>query len=164
MTAGDTRNPHDAGVRPSPAAFHWDDPLRFDDLLTEEERMIRDTARAFANDKLAPRVVDAYLSERTDRAIFSEMGALGLLGVTLPQAHGGAEAGQVAYGLVAREIERVDSGFRSMMSVQTSLVMYPIYAYGDDAQRSRYLTRLATGELVGCFALTEPTPARIPPA
>jgi glutaryl-CoA dehydrogenase len=138
------------------AAFRWDDPLRFDDLLAEDERLIRDTARAYAQDKLMPRVVEAYLKENTDRAIFAEMGALGLLGVTIPEAYGGAGAGYVAYGLVAREIERVDSGYRSMMSVQSSLTMYPIYAYGDDAQRSRYLPKLASGEWVGCFGLTEP--------
>jgi glutaryl-CoA dehydrogenase len=138
------------------AAFRWDDPLCFDDLLTEDERLIRDTARAYAQDKLMPRVIEAYLKENTDRAIFAEMGALGLLGVTIPEAYGGAGAGYVAYGLVAREIERVDSGYRSMMSVQSSLTMYPIYAYGDDAQRNRYLPKLASGEWVGCFGLTEP--------
>ncbi len=138
------------------AAFQWDDPLRFDDLLTEDERLIRDTARGFAQDKLAPRVIDAFLQEKSDREIFREMGALGLLAVTLPEAYGGAEAGYVSYGLVAREVERVDSGYRSMMSVQSSLVMYPIYTYGDETQRKTYLPRLATGELVGCFGLTEP--------
>ncbi len=138
------------------AVFRWDDPLRFDDLLTEDERLIRDTARAYAQDKLLPRVIEAYLEEKTDRAIFAEMGALGLLGVTVPETYGGAGAGYVAYGLVAREIERVDSGFRSMMSVQSSLTMYPIYAYGDETQRRKYLPRLASGEWVGCFGLTEP--------
>ncbi|MBV9968955.1 MAG: acyl-CoA dehydrogenase [Xanthobacteraceae bacterium] len=138
------------------ASFRWDDPLLFDDQLTEDERLIRDTARGYAQDKLMPRVVDAYMQEHSDRAIFSEMGALGLLGVTIPEAYGGAEAGYVSYGLVAREIERVDSGFRSMMSVQSSLVMYPIYAYGDESQRKKYLPKLATGEWVGCFGLTEP--------
>jgi glutaryl-CoA dehydrogenase len=147
--------------RPS---FRWDDPLRFEDQLTEEERLIRDTARAYAQDKLAPRIIAAYLEETTDRAIFSEMGALGLLGVTLPQQYGGAGAGYVSYGLVAREIERVDSGFRSMMSVQSSLVMYAIYAYGDEDQRGTYLPRLATGELVGCFGLTEPDAGSDPAA
>lgn len=140
----------------APPSFRWDDPLRFDDQLGEDERLIRDTARAYAQDKLAPRVITAYLEETTDRAIFAEMGALGLLGVVIPQHYGGAGAGYVSYGLVAREIERVDSGFRSMMSVQSSLVMYPIYAYGDEAQRKTYLPRLASGELVGCFGLTEP--------
>jgi glutaryl-CoA dehydrogenase len=137
-------------------SFQWDDPLLFDDQLTEDERLIRDTARGYAQDKLMPRVIEAYMHENTDRAIFAEMGALGLLGVIIPEAYGGAAAGYVSYGLVAREIERVDSGFRSMMSVQSSLVMYPIYAYGDEAQRRKYLPRLATGELVGCFGLTEP--------
>jgi glutaryl-CoA dehydrogenase len=138
------------------AVFRWDDPLRFDDQLTEDERLIRDTARAYAQDKLLPRVIEAYMEEKTDRAIFSEMGALGLLGVTIPEAYGGAEASYVSYGLVAREIERVDSGFRSMMSVQSSLTMYPIYAYGDETQRKKYLPKLASGEWVGCFGLTEP--------
>ncbi len=138
------------------ASFRWDDPLLFDDQLTEDERLIRDTARGYAQDKLMPRVIDAYMQEHTDRAVFNEMGELGLLGVTIPEAYGGAEAGYVSYGLVAREIERVDSGFRSMMSVQSSLVMYPIYAYGDESQRKKYLPKLATGEWVGCFGLTEP--------
>ncbi len=138
------------------ASFRWDDPLLFDDQLTEDERLIRDTARGYAQDKLMPRVIDAYMQEHTDREVFNEMGALGLLGVTIPEAYGGAEAGYVSYGLVAREIERVDSGFRSMMSVQSSLVMYPIYAYGDESQRKKYLPKLATGEWIGCFGLTEP--------
>jgi glutaryl-CoA dehydrogenase len=138
------------------AVFRWDDPLRFDDQLGEDERLIRDTARAYAQDKLLPRVIDAYMEEKTDRAIFTEMGALGLLGVTIPEAYGGAGASYVSYGLVAREIERVDSGFRSMMSVQSSLTMYPIYAYGDETQRRKYLPKLASGEWVGCFGLTEP--------
>jgi glutaryl-CoA dehydrogenase len=138
------------------ASFQWDDPLLFDDQLTEDERLIRDTARGYAQDKLMPRVIDAYMQEHTDRAVFNEMGELGLLGATIPEAYGGADAGYVSYGLVAREIERVDSGFRSMMSVQSSLVMYPIYAYGDESQRKRYLPKLATGEWVGCFGLTEP--------
>jgi glutaryl-CoA dehydrogenase len=142
--------------RDTAAVFRWDDPLRFDEQLTEDERLIRDAAHAYAQDKLAPRVIGAYMEEKTDRAIFEEMGGLGLLGVTIPEAYGGAEAGYVSYGLVAREIERVDSGFRSMMSVQSSLTMYPIYAYGDENQRRKYLPRLATGEWVGCFGLTEP--------
>src|SRR5579864_8849547 len=142
-----------AEARPS---FRWDDPLRFDDELTEHERLVRDTARGYAQEKLAPRVIEAFMEERSDRAIFREMGALGLLGAMIPQAYGGAEAGYVSYGLVAREIERVDSGFRSMLSVQSSLTMYPIYAYGDEAQRRKYLPRLASGEWVGCFGLTEP--------
>jgi len=138
------------------AKFKWDDPLLLDEQLSEEERLIRDTARAYAQDKLLPRVKDAYLNEHTDRAIFSEMGALGLIGVTLPEQYGCAGAGYVSYGLIAREIERVDSGYRSMNSVQSSLVMYPIYAYGDEDQRKKYLPKLATCEWVGCFGLTEP--------
>jgi glutaryl-CoA dehydrogenase len=138
------------------AKFKWDDPLMLDDQLTEEERLVRDTARAYAQDKLLPRVKDAYLNEHTDRAIFNEMGALGLIGVTLPEQYGCAGASYVSYGLIAREIERVDSGYRSMNSVQSSLVMYPIYAYGDEDQRKKYLPKLASGEWVGCFGLTEP--------
>ena len=126
------------------------------DQLSEEERLIRDFARAFAADKLAPRVQDAYLEEHTDPEIFREMGASGLLGVPIPEAYGGVGASYVAYGLVAREIERVDSGYRSMMSVQSSLVMYPIYAYGSEEQRHKYLPKLASGEWIGCFGLTEP--------
>ena len=118
--------------------------------------MIRDTARDYAQEKLLPRIVEAYANEKTDRSIFNEMGELGLLGVTLPEEYGCAGAGYVAYGLVAREVERVDSGYRSMMSVQSSLVMYPIYAYGDETQRKKYLPKLASGEWVGCFGLTEP--------
>ncbi len=142
--------------KPAPVSFQWDDPFRLDDQLTEDERMIRDTARAYAQDKLLPRIVKAYQDEKTDREIFNEMGELGLNGITLPQEFGCADASYVAYGLVAREIERVDSGYRSMNSVQSSLVMYPIYAYGDENQRKKYLPRLATGEWVGCFGLTEP--------
>ncbi len=138
------------------AQFSWEDPFLLDDQLGEDERLIRDTARAYAQEKLAPRVIDAYLEEKTDRSIFSEMGELGLLGVTLPEEYGCANANYVSYGLVAREIERVDAGFRSMMSVQSSLVMYPIYAYGDETQRKKYLPKLASGEWVGCFGLTEP--------
>src|SRR5918993_329856 len=138
------------------AKLQWEDPLLLDELLTDDERMIRDTARAYAQDKLLPRVIEAYREERTDRAIFNEMGELGLLGVTLPDDYGCAGASYVAYGLVAREVERVDSGYRSMMSVQSSLVMYPIYAYGDETQRKKYLPKLASGEWVGCFGLTEP--------
>jgi glutaryl-CoA dehydrogenase len=138
------------------AKFTWEDPLLLDDLLTDDERMIRDTARAYAQDKLQPRVIEAYREEKTDRNIFNEMGELGLLGVTIPEEYGGVGASYVAYGLVAREVERVDSGYRSMMSVQSSLVMYPIYAYGDETQRKTYLPKLASGEFVGCFGLTEP--------
>jgi len=137
-------------------AFQWDDPLLLDQQLGEEEIMIRDTARAYAQDKLAPRIREAYANEHTDRAIFNEMGELGLLGATLPEQYGGVGANYVSYGLVAREIERVDSGYRSMMSVQSSLVMFPIHAYGSEDQRMRWLPKLATGELVGCFGLTEP--------
>jgi glutaryl-CoA dehydrogenase len=143
--------------RPDGAAgFQWDDPFLIDDQLTEDERMIRDAAAAFAADKLAPRVEQMYMNEESDPSIFREMGENGLLGVTVPEEYGGAEASYVAYGLVAREVERVDSGFRSMMSVQSSLVMYPIYAYGDDTQRRKYLPKLASGEFIGCFGLTEP--------
>ena len=142
--------------KPAAASFQWDDPFLLDDQLTEDERMIRDTARAYAQDKLQPRIVKAYLEEKTDREIFNEMGELGLIGITLPEEYGCANASYVAYGLVAREIERVDSGYRSMNSVQSSLVMYPIYAYGDETQRKKYLPKLATGEWVGCFGLTEP--------
>ena len=132
------------------------DPFLLDEQLTEAERMIRDTARAYAQEKLMPRVANAYLNETTEREIFQEMGELGLIGVTLPEEYGCANAGYVAYGLVAREIERVDSGYRSMNSVQSSLVMYPIEAYGTESQKKRYLPKLATGEWVGCFGLTEP--------
>lgn len=140
----------------STAPFQWDDPFLLDDQLTDDERMIRDSARAYAQEKLQPRIIEAYLEEKTDRAIFNEMGELGLLGVTLPDTYGCAGASYVAYGLVAREVERVDSGYRSMMSVQSSLVMYPIYAYGSEEQRKKYLPKLASGEWVGCFGLTEP--------
>lgn len=139
-----------------PAPLQWEDPFLLDEQLTEDERMIRDTARDFAQEKLLPRIVKAYANETTERGIFNEMGAMGLLGVTLPEEYGCANASYVCYGLVAREVERVDSGYRSMMSVQTSLVMYPIYAYGSDAQRKKYLPKLATGEWIGCFGLTEP--------
>ncbi|MBA2920709.1 acyl-CoA dehydrogenase [Sphingomonas sp. MAH-20] len=141
---------------PPIAALRWDDPLLLEDQLTDEERAIRDVAHDYAQDRLLPRVIEAFREEKTDRAIFDEMGALGLLGVTLPEDYGCAGASYVAYGLVAREVERVDSGYRSMMSVQSSLVMYPIYAYGSEEQRRKYLPKLATGEWVGCFGLTEP--------
>ncbi|OYW47741.1 MAG: acyl-CoA dehydrogenase [Novosphingobium sp. 12-63-9] len=136
--------------------FDWEDALALDTVLNEDERMIGASARAFAQDRLQPRVADAFAREYTDPAIFREMGDQGLLGLTLPEAYGGAGATYVAYGLVAREIERVDSGYRSMMSVQSSLVMYPIYAYGSEEQRMRYLPSLARGETIGCFGLTEP--------
>ena len=141
---------------PDLSRFDWEDALRLDDQLTEDERMLRDAARAYAQEKLQPRVIAAYRDELTDPAIFAEMGEMGLLGVTIPEEYGGLGAGYVTYGLVAREIERVDSGYRSMMSVQSSLVMYPIYAYGSEEQRRKYLPKLASGEWIGCFGLTEP--------
>ncbi|MBY6005468.1 acyl-CoA dehydrogenase [Salipiger bermudensis] len=141
---------------PALAGFSWEDPFLFDAQLEEDERMIGESARAFAQDKLLPRVEHAYMEEQTDPEIFAEMGAQGLLGVTVPEQYGGIGAGYVSYGLVAREVERVDSGYRSMMSVQSSLVMYPIYAYGSEAQRQKYLPKLASGEWIGCFGLTEP--------
>jgi glutaryl-CoA dehydrogenase len=136
--------------------FDWEDAFRLKDQLTEEERMLRDAARAFAQEKLQPRVIAAYREETTDPGIFAEMGEMGLLGVTVPEQYGGLGASYVAYGLIAREVERVDSGYRSMMSVQSSLVMYPIHAYGTEAQRQKYLPGLAAGTLIGCFGLTEP--------
>jgi glutaryl-CoA dehydrogenase len=138
------------------ASFSWSDPFLLDDQLTEDERMIRDAAAGFASDRLLPRVEEAYLEEKTDPAIFSEMGQAGLLGVTIPEEYGGSGADYVSYGLVAREVERIDSGYRSMMSVQSSLVMHPIYAYGSEEQRKKYLPKLASGEWIGCFGLTEP--------
>jgi len=141
---------------PDLGRFDWEDPFRLNDQLTEEERMLRDAARAYAQEKLQPRVVAAYREETTDPAIFREMGEMGLLGVTVPEEYGGLGASYVAYGLIAREVERVDSGYRSMMSVQSSLVMYPIYAYGTEEQRKKYLPKLASGEWIGCFGLTEP--------
>ena len=141
---------------PDLGRFDWQDPFRMDDQLTEEERMLRDGARAYAQEKLQPRVIAAYRDETTDPAIFREMGAMGLLGTTIPEEYGGLGASYVAYGLIAREVERVDSGYRSMMSVQSSLVMYPIYAYGTEAQRMKFLPKLSSGEWIGCFGLTEP--------
>jgi glutaryl-CoA dehydrogenase len=138
------------------AEFDWADPLALDDQLSEEERAIRDAARGFAQGVLQPRVVEDFREEREAPELFAQMGAAGLLGVTLPEAFGGAGAGYVSYGLVAREIERVDSGYRSMASVQSSLVMYPIDAYGSEQQKAKYLPSLARGELIGCFGLTEP--------
>ncbi|RMH49635.1 MAG: acyl-CoA dehydrogenase [Alphaproteobacteria bacterium] len=142
--------------RPELDRFDWADPFRLADQLSEEERMLAEGARAYAEDRLLPRVEKAYLEERVEPEIFAEMGQMGLLGVTVPEEYGGLGAGYVSYGLVAREIERVDSGYRSMMSVQSSLVMYPIYAYGSEEQRRKYLPRLAAGEWIGCFGLTEP--------
>jgi glutaryl-CoA dehydrogenase len=138
------------------AAAGWDDPLDLEGQLTEDERMVRDTARDYAQDKLFPRVLKAYRDEDFDREIMNEMAALGLLGPTIPEEYGGAGMGYVAYGLIAREIERVDSGYRSAMSVQSSLVMHPIYAFGSEAQKKKYLPKLAKAEMVGCFGLTEP--------
>ncbi|AZB62292.1 acyl-CoA dehydrogenase [Cereibacter sphaeroides] len=141
---------------PDLGRFDWEDPFRMELQLSEEERMLRDGARAYAQERLMPRVTAAYREEQTDPAIFREMGEMGLLGATVPEEYGGLGASYVSYGLIAREIERVDSGYRSMMSVQSSLVMYPIYAYGSEDQRRRYLPGLAKGELIGCFGLTEP--------
>ena len=141
---------------PDLGRFDWQDPFRMEDQLSEDERMMRDAARSYAQEKLQPRVIAAYRDEATDPAIFREMGAMGLLGITVPEQYGGLGGSYVAYGLVAREVERVDSGYRSMMSVQSSLVMYPIYAYGTEAQRMKYLPKLSTGEFIGCFGLTEP--------
>ena len=147
---------HLPGKGPDLARFDWQDALRLEDQLTEDERMLRDAAHAYAQEKLQPRVTAAYRDETTDPAIFAEMGEMGLLGATIPEEYGGLGAGYVTYGLIAREVERVDSGYRSMMSVQSSLVMYPIHAYGSEAQRQRYLPKLAAGTWIGCFGLTEP--------
>ncbi len=144
------------GKGPDLARFDWEDAFYLEDQLTEDERMLRDAARTYAQEKLQPRVTEAYAQENTDPGIFAEMGEMGLLGVTIPEEYGGLGAGYVTYGLVAREIERVDSGYRSMMSVQSSLVMYPIHAYGTEEQRQKYLPKLASGEWIGCFGLTEP--------
>ena len=141
---------------PSLSSFNWEDPFLFDDQLSDEERMMRDAARAYAQEKLQPRVIEAFREEKTDSDIFREMGEMGLLGITVPEEYGGLSGSYVSYGLVAREVERVDSGYRSMMSVQSSLVMYPIYAYGSEEQRQKYLPKLASGEWIGCFGLTEP--------
>ena len=137
-------------------SFRWEDPLLLDTQLSDEERMVRDAAYEYAQGKLAPKIVEAFRDEKTDPSIFREMGELGLLGITLPEAYGGANLNYVSYGLIAREIERVDSGYRSMMSVQSSLVMLPIYQFGSEAQRQQYLPKLAKGEWIGCFGLTEP--------
>ncbi len=137
-------------------AFHWDDPFLLQQQLTEDERMIEEAARAYCQDKLLPRVTEAFRHEKTDVAIFREMGELGLLGPTIPTEYGGPGLSYVAYGLIAREVERVDSGYRSMMSVQSSLVMLPIFEFGTEGQRQKYLPKLATGEWIGCFGLTEP--------
>lgn len=138
------------------ASFHWEDPLLLAQQLSDDERMVQDSARVYCQEQLVPRVLEAFRHERTDVAIFKEMGALGLLGATIPEAYGGAGLNYVCYGLVAREVERVDSGYRSMMSVQSSLVMVPINEFGTEAQKQKYLPKLATGEWIGCFGLTEP--------
>ncbi|MAS07544.1 MAG: acyl-CoA dehydrogenase [Ahrensia sp.] len=141
---------------PELGSFSWEDPFRLESQLSGEERLIRDTAAAYAREKLQPRVIEAYAQEKVEPEIFAEMGEMGLLGVTVPEQYGGVGASYVSYGLVAREVERVDSGYRSMMSVQSSLVMYPIHAYGSEEQRMKYLPKLASGEWIGCFGLTEP--------
>jgi glutaryl-CoA dehydrogenase len=161
MSEHHTRAPKD---EPDLSNFSWTDALLLDDQLTEEERMIRDSARAYAQEKLQPRVIEAWRDETTDVSIFREMGELGLLGATIPEEYGGLGASYVSYGLIAREVERVDSGYRSMMSVQSSLVMYPIYAYGTEAQRKKFLPKLSSGELIGCFGLTEPDAGSDPSA
>jgi glutaryl-CoA dehydrogenase len=143
-------------VAKSEAVFHWDDPLLLDQQLTSDERMVRDTARAYCQEKLAPRVLTAFREERTDVEIFREMGELGMLGPTISPEYGGAGLNYVSYGLVAREVERIDSGYRSMMSVQSSLVMLPIFEFAGEAQKRKYLPKLASGEWIGCFGLTEP--------
>ncbi|MBQ0216756.1 acyl-CoA dehydrogenase [Alcaligenes faecalis] len=137
-------------------SFHWDDPLLLNQQLSDEERMVRDAAHAYAQEKLLPRVLEAFRHEQTDPAIFAEMGSLGLLGATIPEAYGGAGLNYVSYGLIAREVERVDSGYRSMMSVQSSLVMVPIFEFGSEEQKQKYLPKLASGQWIGCFGLTEP--------
>ena len=138
------------------ATFNWADPLLLDQQITDDERAVRDAAHAYCQEKLAPRVLEAFRNEKTDVSIFREMGELGLLGPTIPEAFGGAGLNYVCYGLVAREVERVDSGYRSMMSVQSSLVMVPINEFGNEATKQKYLPKLATGEWIGCFGLTEP--------
>src|ERR1700759_4681641 len=143
-------------AQPRPLPFDWADPFALDAQLSDEERMVRDTAEAYAQEKLQPRVTSAFLEERFDREIMSEMGALGLLGATISHEYGGAGLGYVSYGLIAREVERVDSGYRSALSVQSSLVMYPIALFGSDEQRARWLPELRSGALIGCFGLTEP--------
>ena len=140
---------------PELASFLWEDPLLFENSISENERMLRDAARAFADEKLKPRIIDAYDNEQFDLKIFKEMGDMGLLGVTIPEEYGGLNSSYLSYGLIAKEIERIDSGYRSMLSVQSSLVMYPIYAYGNEKQRKKYLPSLATGHKIGCFGLTE---------
>ena len=152
-TAAVAAAPQPVASKPS---FAWDDPLLLDEQLSEDERMVRDAARAYCQEQLMPRILEAHRHETYDRAIVTEMGALGFLGPTIPEEYGGAGVNHICYGLIAREVERVDSGYRSAMSVQSSLVMYPIYAYGSESQRTTYLPRLASGEAIGCFGLTEP--------
>ena len=144
------------GHGPELGTFEWDDPMLIETQLTEDERMLRDAARTFAQEHLQTRVIEAYSDERDDPGLFPLMGEAGLLGVTIPEEYGGLGMNYVTYGLVAREVERVDSGYRSMMSVQSSLVMYPIYAYGSEEQREKFLPGLASGQKIGCFGLTEP--------
>jgi glutaryl-CoA dehydrogenase len=156
MTQPAARREQKSAAPLTDAAFDWQDPLDLESELTDEERMVRDTAHQYAQEKLFPRVLTAYREERFDRAMVTEMGELGLLGPTIPEEYGGSGLGDVAYGLISREVERVDSGYRSLMSVQSSLVMFPIFAYGSEAQRRKYLPRLAKGEILGCFGLTEP--------
>tara|TARA_B100001179_G_scaffold198959_1_gene158709 strand:- start:429 stop:1655 length:1227 start_codon:yes stop_codon:yes gene_type:complete len=151
-----TRKPLSPQSAPDLSRFEWDDPLRLESQLDEDERMLRDAARDFAQSVLQPRVIDAFREESDAPELFAQMGEAGLLGATLPEQYGGLGASYVTYGLIAREIERVDSGYRSMMSVQSSLVIYPIYAYGSEEQRQKYLPKLASGEWIGCFGLTEP--------
>ncbi len=155
MNAPETKPALRAKDAPDMGKFAWDDPFRLSDQLNEDERMIAASAYAYSQEKLQPRVTEAFQNEETDPEIFREMGEMGLLGTTIPEEYGGLGAGYVSYGLVAREVERVDSGYRSMMSVQSSLVMYPIYAYGSEEQRRKYLPKLASGEWIGCFGLTE---------
>ncbi|WP_299660341.1 acyl-CoA dehydrogenase [uncultured Ruegeria sp.] len=164
MNAPDTKPVLRAKDAPELGSFNWDDPFRLSDQLEEDERLIADSARAYAQEKLQPRVTKAFQNEETDPDIFREMGEMGLLGTTIPEEYGGIGASYVAYGLVAREVERVDSGYRSMMSVQSSLVMYPIFAYGSEEQRRKYLPKLASGEWIGCFGLTEPDAGSDPAA
>ncbi len=164
MNAPDTKPTLRAKDAPDLGKFSWDDPFRLSDQLTEDERMIAASAGAYVQEKLQPRITSAFQNEETDPSIFREMGEMGLLGTTIPEEYGGIGAGYVSYGLVAREVERVDSGYRSMMSVQSSLVMYPIYAYGSEAQRQKYLPKLASGEWIGCFGLTEPDAGSDPAA
>ena len=151
-----TTPPNTTGKKSAKAEFLWDDPFLIESQLSEDERMVRDSARGYAEEKLLPRVRDSFRHEKTDPAIFQEMGEMGLLGPMIPEAYGGAGLNYVSYGLIAREVEHIDSGFRSMMSVQSSLVMLPIYEFGSEEQRQKYLPRLAAGEWIGCFGLTEP--------